>query len=69
MNISEANTSVRPGRVLSKSNSRYAALSTGCIMKNTSKFGADRIVAGAIVVTIIVLIAMYLNGTWTFPFP
>ena len=38
-------------------------------MKSMSKFGADRIVAGVIVVTIIALIAMYLYGTWTLPFP
>ncbi len=38
-------------------------------MKSASKFGADRIVAGAIIVAIIALIAMYTNGTWTFPFP
>ncbi len=38
-------------------------------MKSMSKFGADRIVAGAIIVTIIALIVMYINGTWTFPFP
>jgi hypothetical protein len=31
-------------------------------MKSTSKFGVDRIVGGAIIVTIIVLIAMYLEG-------
>ncbi len=37
-------------------------------MKTMSKLGADRIVAGAIIVTIIVLITMYVNGTWTFPF-
>ena len=41
----------------------------GAIMKSMSKFGADRIVAGAIIITIIVLITMYLNDTWTFPFP
>jgi hypothetical protein len=41
----------------------------GGTMKSMSKFGADRIVAGAIVVTIIALIAMYINGTWIFPFP
>ena len=41
----------------------------GATMKSMSKFGADRIVAGAIIVTIIVLITMYINGTWTFPFP
>jgi len=41
----------------------------GAIMKSMSKFGADRIVAGAIIITIIVLITMYLNGRWTFPFP
>ena len=39
------------------------------IMKSMSKFGADRIVAGAIITTIIVLITMYLNDTWAFPFP
>ncbi len=38
-------------------------------MKSMSKFGADRIVAGAIIVTVIALIAMYINGTWAFPFP
>ena len=38
-------------------------------MKSMSKFGADRIIAGAIVITIIALIAMYINGRWTFPFP
>ncbi len=38
-------------------------------MKSMSKFGVDRIIAGAIVITIIALIAMYINGTWTFPFP
>ncbi len=37
-------------------------------MKSTSKFAPDRIVAGAIIVTIIVLITMYANGTWAFPF-
>ncbi len=41
----------------------------GCTMKSTSKFGVDRIAATAIVVTIIALIAMYLNGRWTLPFP
>ncbi len=41
----------------------------GGTMKSMSKFGADRIVAGAIIVTIITLIAMYINGTWAFPFP
>ncbi len=41
----------------------------GGTMKSMSKFGADRIVAGGIIVTIIALIAMYINGTWTFPFP
>ena len=39
------------------------------IMKSMSKFGAARIVAGAIIVTVIALIAMYINGTWAFPFP
>ncbi len=38
-------------------------------MKSIGKFGADRLVAGAIIVTIIALIATYINGTWTFPFP
>ncbi len=38
-------------------------------MKSMSKFGADRIIAAAIIVTMITLIAMYINGTWTFPFP
>ncbi len=41
----------------------------GGTMKSMSKFGADRIVAGAIIVTIVVLITMYVNGSWTFPFP
>ena len=41
----------------------------GAIMKSMSKFGADRIVAGAIIITIIVLITMYITGTWAFPFP
>ena len=46
-----------------------SAESRGETMKSMSTFGADRIVAGAIILTIIVLIAMYINGTWTFPFP
>ena len=46
-----------------------SAESRGGTMKNMSKFGADRIIAGAIIVTIIALIAMYINGTWTLPLP
>jgi hypothetical protein len=38
-------------------------------MKSINKFGADRIIAAAIMVTIIALFAMYINGMWTFPFP
>ncbi len=67
--ISEANISVPAGRVLNESSSRHVTRSTGCTMKSMSKFGADRIVAGAIIVTVIALIAMYINGTWAFPFP
>ena len=46
-----------------------SAESRGGTMKNMSKFGADRIIAGAIIITIIALLAMYINGTWAFPLP
>lgn len=38
-------------------------------MKSSTSFGADRIVAVVIVVTIILILGMFLNDSWEFPFP
>ena len=38
-------------------------------MKSSTSFGWDRIVAVVIVMTLIVILGMFLNDSWEFPFP
>ncbi len=41
----------------------------GRIMKLSTKFGVDRIAAAIILITIIAMLAMFIGGSWEFPFP
>ena len=45
------------------------SLSEVAKMRSSAKFGGDRIVAAAIVITMLVILGMFLNDSWEFPFP